>query len=81
MSRQISQHELDAVFKAVSGFPDGASLLQVNEALVIGRSRRTLQRRLVLLVEQQRLIHEGRDPGSRYRLPAIAATAEGAFAG
>jgi len=73
MARKIPLHELDAVLEAVSGFPDGASLDEINSALTIALSRRTLQRRLALLVRQKRLTHEGRGAGSRYRLPVRSA--------
>jgi len=77
MARKIPQDELDAVFKAVCTIPDGASLDEITGKLPISLSRRTLQRRLALLVEQKRLIHEGRGAGSRYRLPVITAEMHG----
>jgi hypothetical protein len=69
MPRKVPQAELDAVLRAVSRFPDGASLEDIRNVLEISLPRRTLQRRLAMLVAQQRLIGEGRGPGSRYRLP------------
>ncbi|RME36420.1 MAG: Fic family protein [Deltaproteobacteria bacterium] len=77
MARKIPQDELDAVIKAVSRFPDGASLDEISGALSIDLPRRTLQRRLALLVEQGRLAHEGRGAGSQYRLPVITAEMHG----
>lgn len=79
MARKIPQHELDAVFKAVSNFSDDVSLNEICGVLAIDLPRRTLQRRLALLVEQKRLLHEGRGAGSRYRLLGITAKAEGKF--
>ncbi len=73
MVRKIPQNELDAVFRAVSQFPDGASLELISGALTIEIRRRTLQRRLATLETQGRLAHEGRGPGSKYRLPVIQA--------
>lgn len=67
MAAQISQDELDAVLAAVARFPEGASLQQVGEALEIELARRTLQRRLALLVEQGQLIVKGSRRGRRYR--------------
>jgi len=77
MARKIPQHELDAVFKAVSNFPDGVSLDEISGVLTIDLSRRTLQRRLAALVKQKRLVHEGRGAGSKYRLPVITAEMHG----
>jgi len=77
MPKKIPQDEFDAVLKAVSGFPNGASLDEISGVLSIDLSRRTLQRRLALLVEKKRLVHEGRGSGSRYRLPAITAEMHG----
>jgi len=76
MARTIPQDELDAVFKAVSRFADGASLDQINSALAIKIPRRTLQRRLATLEARNRLLHEGRGAGSKYFLPAIAGKIE-----
>ena len=66
MPRTISQTELDAISRCVGGFPAGASVEQIAGALEIGMPRRTLQRRLSLLVEQGRLLSEGRGRGCRY---------------
>ncbi|VAX14473.1 hypothetical protein MNBD_GAMMA24-851, partial [hydrothermal vent metagenome] len=56
MPRTIPQDELDAVFKAVIDFPDGASIEDIRDSLEIDLTRRTLQRRLALLVKQNRLV-------------------------
>ena len=77
MPKLVPQAELDAVSQAVARFPEGASIEDIGGALAAKLPRRTLQRRLALLVEQKRLTVEGRARGSRYRLPAIAIT-EGA---
>jgi hypothetical protein len=69
MPRQVSQAEPDAVLRAVARFPGGASLEEISGALEIQLPRRTLQRRLASLVEQNRLTITGRGRGSRYRLP------------
>ncbi len=67
MPKQIPQHELDAVQEAVARFPEGAAIKDISGALAIKMSRRTLQRRLALLVKQKRLAVECRGRGSRYR--------------
>jgi uncharacterized protein len=69
MPRTISQSELDAICRAVGGFPAGASVEEIAGVLETGMPRRTLQRRLALLVEQGRLVSEGRGRGCRYFTP------------
>ena len=48
------------------GRPLGAAIDAIGESLTTQLPRRTLQRRLALLVKQQRLAMEGRGRGSRY---------------
>ena len=69
MPKQISQKDLDSIVKAVSSLPDGGGIEEINSALEGKMPRRTIQRRLSLLVEQKRLIAEGKGRASRYRLP------------
>ena len=71
MPKRISQNELDTVIRAVAGFPEGARVEEIRGALGDSVPRRTLQRWLALLVEQKRIIVEGRTRASRYRLPVI----------
>ena len=68
MPKQVPQAELDAVLQAVARFSGGASLEDIRGALAANLPRRTLQRRLALLVEQKRLTVEGRGRGSRYKI-------------
>ena len=68
MPKRISQTELDVVAQAVARLPEGGSVEAIGAAPDIKLPRRTLQRRLALLVEQQRLMVEGRGRGSRYRI-------------
>lgn len=67
MPKRVSQEELGAVRQAVGQFPGGASLEDLIGALVPKLSRRTLQRRLVQLVKQQRLLIQGHGRGRRYK--------------
>jgi fido (protein-threonine AMPylation protein) len=69
MPKKISQKDLDSIVEAVSSFPNGGGIEDINSALEGRIPRRTLQRRLSLLVEKQRLITEGRGRASRYRVP------------
>ena len=71
MPKRVSQNEFDAVLQAVARFPEGVSVEHISDVLEVKPPRRTLQRRLALLVEQKRLTVEGRGRGSRYRLPVI----------
>jgi len=71
----VPKAELDAILQAVARFPEGGSIEEIGGVLEIKLPRRTLQRRLALLVEQKRLIVEGRARGSRYRLPVITGEA------
>lgn len=66
MPRAIAQSELDSIIRNVADFPAGASVEQISGALEINLPRRTLQRRLAQLVEQGRLVSEGRGRGCRY---------------
>jgi len=68
MPKLIPQNELDAVQEAVARFPGGVAIEEVSGALAIKMPRRTLQRRLALLVKQKRLAVEGRGRGSRYKI-------------
>ena len=75
MPKKVSPNDLDVVLQAVARFPKGASVEHISSVLEVKPPRRTLQRRLALLVEQKRLIVEGRGRGSRYRLPVITGEA------
>ncbi|MCK5232075.1 MAG: Fic family protein, partial [Desulfobulbaceae bacterium] len=79
MPKRISQNELDAVLQAVAGFSEGAGIEEIGTALDGRVPRRTLQRRLALLVEQKRLTVKGRARASRYRLPVIIGNVNGVF--
>jgi len=75
MPKQIPQAELDAIQAAVACFPEGAALEEVSSVLADKMPRRTLQRRLALLVEQKQLTLQGRGRGSRYQRSVV--TGEG----
>ncbi|HSX84540.1 MAG TPA: Fic family protein, partial [Cellvibrio sp.] len=68
MPKQISHFELNPVLEAVTAFPEGASVQQISEQLGQSIPRRTLQRRLILLVEQKRLECNGQGSATRYRV-------------
>ena len=70
MPKQISSNEVDAVLCAAAQFPEGGSLAS-RARCRCPLPHRTLQRRLATLIDDQRLIAEGRSRGTRYRLPAV----------
>ncbi|MDK9706253.1 MAG: Fic family protein [Desulforhopalus sp.] len=69
MPKHISQNDLENIVKAVGIFTSGAGIEEIYSALEGRVPRRTLQRRLALLVEQKRLKKEGQARASRYHLP------------
>jgi len=75
MPKKISEQELESIAAIVADHPEGVQVNIIRDGLVFDLPPRMLQRRLALLVEQKRLIVEGRGRGSRYRLPVI--TGEG----
>jgi hypothetical protein len=68
MPKRISQSELDSIVKVIGSFPEGAGVEGISKALAGSLPRRTLQRRLALLVEQKQISIEGRGRASRYHL-------------
>jgi predicted nucleotidyltransferase len=79
MPKAIPQSELNIICGIVERLPGGASVEDIHRKLNVESSRRTLQRRLALLVKQGRLVLEGRGRGSRYRLP-LKSDAAGSWA-
>lgn len=68
MPKRVPPHVLDAVLQAVVGLDGEGSVESIAKALQVKLPRRTLQRHLNLLVQQQRLVVHGRGRGSRYRV-------------
>ncbi len=69
MPKRIPDQELDAILTAVAAHPEGVQVSAIRERLPYELPPRMLQRRLALLVDQQRLIAEGQRKGRRYRVP------------
>jgi hypothetical protein len=58
--------ELDGILLALTSFPKGASLEELNKALAISIEKRTLQRRLKKLKENNLIYTEGGSHATRY---------------
>jgi hypothetical protein len=76
MPKKIPEQEFDAILSIVADHPDGVQVRTIRDGLAFDLPPRMLQRRLALLVEQKRLVAEGRGKGRRYRVPA-AVTGKG----
>ncbi len=76
MPKQIPDEEFEAITRVITQFPSGASIDDISNALTIKIHRRTLQRRLAVLVEKQSLLQEGGGRGTRYRLAPAAEPAQ-----
>lgn len=68
MPKQISQQELNLVLNAVAKISNGGAVEEITAALDVPLPRRTLQRRLARLAEENRLSVTGQRRGSRYHL-------------
>lgn len=76
MPKQIPEKELDAIVAVVAAQPEAVPVSVILRELPPELEKRTLQRRLALLVEHKRLIAEGEGKGRRYRAP-LAITGAG----
>ena len=68
MPKRIADEELSAIVEAVGGFGEGVPIDRLMATLELPMPRRTMQRRLALLVERGDLLREGSHRGSRYRV-------------
>jgi len=71
MPRITPQRELDRLTELIAAHPDGIGLDAISSALADAPKRRTLQRRLALLVEQQRIVSQGDGRSTRYLLAPL----------
>ena len=76
MPKRIPEKELNAIVEAVAAQPGAVPVSAILAGLPDELEKRTLQRRLALLVEHKRLIAEGEGKGRRYRAP-LAITGAG----
>ena len=72
MPKRISQEELDTIVALVAARPAGAQVGEILNALPFTLEKRSLQRRLALLVKQQRLVPDGQGKRLRYHVAARA---------
>ena len=79
MPKRIPAKELEAILAVVAACPEGMRAGAIGERLPHDLPRRTLHRRLALLVEQNRLSAEGQRKSRRYRVPAVTATVKGSL--
>lgn len=68
MPKSIPESELNTILEIVSDSADGVSIEGIFDALDGLLPRRTLQRRLALLVDQNRLMAVGQGRGCRYQV-------------
>jgi len=80
LAKQISDHDLTAIERAVGSYPEGASAQQILQALPPPIPLRTLQYRLKHLVTHHRLVKQGEGRWARYLLPSSASKSEAAGA-
>jgi hypothetical protein len=66
--KKISQNELDTVLQAVARFPEGAMLDQIMNVLGSSVPRRTLQRRLAVLLNNNFVHVQGKTSARRYQV-------------
>ena len=74
MPKIVKPTELDTLVERVGKFAEGAGIERLLRALRGKVTRRTLQRRLALLVQQQRIQAQGVGRGVTYRLLPVDAT-------
>jgi hypothetical protein len=66
--KKISQNELDTILQALAHFPEGAMLEQIVNAVEPSLPRRTLQRRLAVLVNNNFVHVQGKTSARRYQV-------------
>ena len=72
MAKPVPEQELKAIEAVVSGHPESIPIQDIQDGLQRKIARRTLQYRLKHLVDEGRLVKEGKGRWARYRLPAAA---------
>ncbi|NTV12334.1 MAG: Fic family protein [Desulfobulbaceae bacterium] len=68
MPKVVSLKALDRLVDLIAKYPDGIGIEVLAQTLGVSMPRRTIQRRLVTLIEQKRIIGEGAGRARKYRL-------------
>ncbi len=76
MARPVPHQSFEALLQALSQYPQGAGIETLEATLALPANRRTLQRWLTALVEDGRIIREGRARAVRYRITEFAASTD-----
>lgn len=71
MPKKLDSKEFDEILSIIALFSDGATLEQISQSLKIPLQHRTLQRRLVFLAQEGRLIINGKSRSRRYLIANI----------
>lgn len=71
MPKVVSPQELDQIVGLIGQHPDGIGMESLSQLAGANFPRRTLQRRLATLIEQQRIVTEGEGRAIKYRLAPI----------
>jgi DNA-binding transcriptional ArsR family regulator len=71
MPKIFAAAEQDALIQAISLFPKGGTIAEINQALPKSLIRRTLQRQLARLVQDGYVLAEGKSRATRYRLKPL----------
>ncbi len=69
MSKKTLETELENLVKLIMRHPEGITLQEILSSDQIQINHRSLQRRLALLIKQQRIITIGKSRARRYKLP------------
>ncbi|MDD2744444.1 MAG: Fic family protein [Rhodocyclaceae bacterium] len=73
MPKKAATQELDQVHSLIARYPEGIGVDALLTQMSNNTSRRTLQRRLNNLVQDQRIVCIGKGPATRYVLAAVTA--------
>lgn len=77
MPKLVPEQELDQIFKLIAQHPEGIGVEEISQALGKQIPRRTLQRRLAVLIERQRIQTAGGGRALRYRRAPLLVVAAG----
>lgn len=76
MPKRVPESELEIVVRLVEKHPGGVAIGKLLEEKELDLPKRTLQRRINLLLDEERLIARGEGRGRRYFVPGMQAAVE-----